>query len=162
MDKLDIEIIKLLLKDAQMPFRQIAQQLGKGTDTIIRRYSQLKKEGVIQKASIIINMKKCGFTGMCSFLINLRTGANAPVVFDKLSQIPNVVVVASTLGDYEFMVFSMFSDTADFGDLHDEIAKIDAIENIEICFSPKFMPPTFPSTKYYFKAVSNGQASNPE
>jgi len=80
----DQKIIKLLMKDAQMPFSKIAEQLGVGTDTVIRKYHRLKKEGVIHNASVIVDLEKCGHKGNVFFLASVLAGLDLHACLRRL------------------------------------------------------------------------------
>jgi len=84
----DQKIIKLLMKDAQMPFSKIAEQLGVGTDTVIRKYHRLKKEGVIHNASVIVDLEKCGHKGNVFFLASVLAGLDSSRLFEALIENP--------------------------------------------------------------------------
>jgi len=48
MDDADLRIIETLVKNSRASFRRIAKQTGLSTDTVMRRYKRLEKEGKIQ------------------------------------------------------------------------------------------------------------------
>jgi len=136
MDKIDHQIVNLLIKDAQIPFSTIAKQLGVGKDTVSRRYAKLKKEGIIQKSSVIIDLQKCGFKGSVNFLVTLQPEADPERVFEKFAETPNAIVVVRTLGDYDLMVECIFSDADDLTNLEEVITRIEGVRYIEGCFNP--------------------------
>jgi Lrp/AsnC family transcriptional regulator for asnA, asnC and gidA len=155
MDSVDFKIVGLLMKDAQMPFSTIATQLGIGTDTVIRRYRKLVKEGVIHYPSIIVNLKKCGLDGHAFISLSVSAGVDASRLYDQLSQLTNVLTVVYTIGDYDFWLHCVFSDLDDLIRLNKEISKIDGIKLISQVYLPtnSFMP-TLPTINYYSKAIS--------
>jgi Lrp/AsnC family transcriptional regulator, regulator for asnA, asnC and gidA len=155
MDSIDLKIIALLMKDAQMPFNKIAQQLGIGTDTAIRRYRKLVKEGVIHYPSIIVNLKKAGYNGHACISLSISASADASRLYDQLSQLTNVLTVVYTIGDYDFWLHCIFSDLDDLIRLNKEICKIEGIKLISEVYLPTdtFLP-TLPTLEYYSKAIS--------
>ncbi len=154
MDAVDLKIIDLLMEDAQTPFCSIAEQLGVGTDTVIRRYRKLKDEGVIHNASVIVNLKKCGYQCHAFFSVSVMAGTDSSSLYEKLIKIPNVLTVASTIGDYDFMLHCIYSDLKDLMRLNREIAGIDGIKYLAVVVLPTatFIS-TFPSISYYSKAT---------
>ncbi len=157
MDKVDRQIINYLLKDGQMPFSQIAKQLGISTDTVIRRYNTLKEEGVIQRASIVLNLTKCGFEAPIFLLIRLCPNIDTEQTFETISHLTNVIVVAQTIGDYDLMVMAVYTGHENFDNLVDSISNLKEIEYFDICMSKKdgrIKKETFsfPTYKYYSKA----------
>jgi len=151
-DKLDKQIINCLLKDGQMPFSRIANQLDTSTDTVIRRYNSLKETGVIQKASIVLDIKKCGFEETILFLIKLCPNADANKTFEVTSHMTNVIVVSHTMGDYDMLVQAIYSGIEDFNAIIDAVSNISEIEYFDVCVSQRSGVRYFPAYAYYSKA----------
>lgn len=154
MDKLDRKIINCMLKDGQRPFSKIAEDLGIGTDTVIRRYNALKEEGTIQRTSIVIDLKKCGFEGTILFMIKLSVDANAKKFFDLVANLTNVIVVSHTIGDYDLLVQAIFADIPDFYSTVQTIQRFPEIEYFDVCIG-RMVIHGFPSFAYYSKAFDN-------
>ncbi len=140
-----------MLKNAQQPFSNIAESLGIGTDTVIRRYNALKKEGIIQRASIIVDLKKCGFKQSVLFFIKLCPDANAKEFFEKISHFQNIIVATHTMGDSDLLVQAICSDIEDFNSTVSSIQNLTEIEYFDICIAPMQIR-NFPSYAYYSKA----------
>ena len=157
MDKIDHQIVNLLIKDAQTPFSAIAKQIGVGKDTVSRRYAKLKKEGIIQKSSVIIDLQKCGFNGVIDFLVKVQPGADPDIVFDLFAKTPNVIVVARTLGDYDLTALCIFSDAKDLSNLKKAITAIEGVRFFDVCMNPEIVNQNqmeyFPAFSYYSKAI---------
>lgn len=58
LDKIDVAIIKSLMKDGRKSFREISRELSISTPTIKSRYQRLVNLGLIKSVSLIIDMKK--------------------------------------------------------------------------------------------------------
>ncbi len=146
------------MKDAQTPFSKIAKQLGIGTDTVIRKYHRLKKEGVIHSASVIVDLKKCGFKGHVFFLVNVLPRTDSSRLFEELIQMTNVLTVVHTIGDYDFVLHCIYHDIDNLIDLQKGITKIDGIKSLSmVCISAKGFIPTFPAIGYYSKATPDSE-----
>ena len=61
MDKLDLSVIEILLKNSRTPFMQIARKLKVSESTIRKRVTNLEKNGVIKKYSLVIDTNRIGF-----------------------------------------------------------------------------------------------------
>ena len=151
MDKLDRQIINCLLKDGQLPFSKIAKDLGVGTDTIIRRYDALRKEGIIQRASITIDLKKCGFKETILFFVKLCPETDAEKFFDVVARMTNVIVVTHTMGDYDLLVQAICTDIEDFNITVEAIQNLREIEYFDVCIA-RLQIQTFPAYEYYSMA----------
>ncbi len=147
------------MKDAQTPFSKIAQQLGIGTDTVIRKYHRLKKEGVIHNASVIVDLEKCGYKGHVFFLASVLAETDSSHLFDELIEIPNVLTVVHTIGDYDLVLHCIYHDIDNLIDLQKQISTVEGIKFLSVvCLSAKDFVPTFPSIGYYSKAIPNSAA----
>ncbi len=159
MDKIDRQIINCLLKNAQQPFSNIAESLGIGTDTVIRRYNALKKEGIIQRASITIDLKRCGFKQSVLFFIKLCPDTDAKEFFEKISHVQNVIVATHTMGDFDLLVQAICTDIEDFNSIVKTVQNLREIEYFDICIAPLQIT-NFPSYAYYSKAFDQTVTDN--
>ncbi len=71
-DKIDKEILTELLKDSRQKFTAIAEKCNVSTSNIKKRYSKLKKTGVIKNSTVIVNAKKLGYQGHLSLYVNVK------------------------------------------------------------------------------------------
>jgi DNA-binding Lrp family transcriptional regulator len=62
MDKLDRDIIRLLQRNARMPFTKIAEELGKPDTTIHFRTRQLVEKGIVKKFGAVISPESYEYT----------------------------------------------------------------------------------------------------
>jgi len=62
MNKLDTEIVSLLIKHGRMPFAEIARRLGVTRAHIRDRVQMLQDDGVIEQFTTVINPEKLGKT----------------------------------------------------------------------------------------------------
>lgn len=127
MDELDEKIIRELIKDAREPFRKIAKKLGVSTQTVIRRYNEMKTNGTIVLSAVTIDLKKIGYVGTAHLLIKTKPGANATRTVELLSKTPNVITATRTIGSYEAYAVLAFRD---INDLYESVFKIKAIPDI--------------------------------
>ena len=67
MDKIDYLILSELLKDASLSFVEIAEKVGTTPYTVRRRYEKMKKEGVIHRCIVSIDLSKLGYQGKPSY-----------------------------------------------------------------------------------------------
>jgi len=61
MDETNVKVLKILLSDARLSYRQIARKLGISVGTVLNRIKHMEKEGVIKGYSAIINHEKLGY-----------------------------------------------------------------------------------------------------
>ena len=128
MDEVDIKIIAELLEDGRKPFSAVAGKIGVSTQTVIKRYNELKEKGTIQQCSVRLNMRKIGYEGTAVLLITCSPGSNIPEVINQIKKTQNVVVVTEAMGDFEGYAMALYRNT---NDLYERIQQIKKLPNIE-------------------------------
>ena len=129
-DKVDVQIIKLLQKDGRMPNTEIAKQVGITEGAVRKRMGKLIQGKVIQVVAVG-NLFNLGY-GVSGFLI-LHTGfKNTGHVIEQLQKIGNIWLIATIMGgggniDLEFFV----NNFEEFNRLLGQISRIDGIQKIE-------------------------------
>ncbi len=143
MDKMDLAIVEKLIKDARMSFRKIAEDLGVSPDTVISRYADLQKEGVIRGSTIVINPKKIGYQAMATFMIDISpahivgtesTPADSSHILDQLIQMPNIIVATKTVGDNDLLAIGVVFDFEHLAKVRNDIEKIQGVKDMQISF----------------------------
>ena len=127
MDNLDRKIIQELSEDARKPFMTIAKKLGTSTQTVIRRYNEMKANGTIGFSSITIDLEKIGYQGTAHMLINIKMEADSADIVEQLKKTQNVIIATRATGSYEVYAVTVFRDT---NDLFETVRKIKALPNI--------------------------------
>jgi Lrp/AsnC family transcriptional regulator for asnA, asnC and gidA len=130
-DELDKQIVAKLTLNGRASFTQIAKQIGISTDTVIKRYSKLRKNGSI-KVSIQINPNKIGYSSILDFNIAFTTpGSSSNTIVESLTKIPDIVTITRTSGDYDLQGTAMISAISESFAIQDQIARICGITKIE-------------------------------
>jgi Lrp/AsnC family transcriptional regulator for asnA, asnC and gidA len=132
MDEVDFKIMDILKQDARTPFTKIAQKLGVGTDTVIRRYKKLLNTGIISKPMLVLSSRICGFEGCVDFYIKLQQGKDVDETIAQLAKIRNVTLVGSTLGDIDILCGAFFTDFKDLIKLTQTIKVLDSIYSVGV------------------------------
>ena len=134
MDKIDWEIVDMLLRDARVSYADIGKKLGLGKDSIQRRVKKLNTSGILRTPISILDAKKCGFEGIVDFFIRLDT-ENIQAVEDQLSTLPYALVIGRAIGDCNFYFSSFYRDFEDIKVIISRIKKISYISSYEmICY----------------------------
>ena len=131
-DQIDLQIITELTNDARKPFRQIAEKIGISTQTVIKRYNEMKENGLIQHCSISINLKKIGYSGSAHLLITGARESNLSETMEQLRKTPNIIFATNTIGDFEGYAVLAFKDITDLYERILELKKSLKIENIKV------------------------------
>lgn len=99
-DKIDAEILKILLKDARTSFVQIARNCGVTTNTIVKRFKKLQKKGVIIGTATHVNLKDFGIEFPLSVDINVESGHSFQIM-ERLKRMPRFRSCFQVVGKYD-------------------------------------------------------------
>ncbi|MCW3998644.1 MAG: Lrp/AsnC family transcriptional regulator [Candidatus Bathyarchaeota archaeon] len=150
-DNYDLEIVKKLSENGRESFREIAKNIGLSTHTVISRYERMLHQGAI-KVSIQVNPKKLGYKALIDFNVaftSLRDCSSN--IVDALAEIPDVVIITKTSGDFDLHVTALVRDLRQVFTIQDHMAKIEGITQIEA--SARRVPEKWPSTQMYMSTM---------
>ncbi len=135
-DKLDKQILSMLMRNAKQAYTEIAKQLHVSGGTIHVRMKKLEDAGVVKGYNLAIDYGKLGYD-VCAFLgIYLDKSSLYDDVAAELESIPEIVAVHYTTGLYSIFAQIICRDTAHLRDvLHDKIQKISGIQRTETFIS---------------------------
>jgi Lrp/AsnC family transcriptional regulator for asnA, asnC and gidA len=90
-DQIDQKILSFLVKDARMPFLEIARQCGVSGAAIHQRVKRLEANGVITGSRLLVKPQALGLN-VCAFIsISLSEANKYPEVVEALKHIPEIV-----------------------------------------------------------------------
>lgn len=137
LDKIDWAIMAIISRNADMSFRKIAKKVGVSTQTVIRKYEQMKKS-VLPYSSITLDLRKLGYIGLGVFYIKTSHQYTISAVFDELLRVPNVISACKCLGISDIFATSPFSDLEQLYKVKQEIAKTPGVKQMEVFFDRPF------------------------
>ena len=104
LDSIDRKILKFLVKNARMPYLEIARACGISGAAIHQRIKKLEDTGVILGSRMIVNPKMLGFD-VCAFVnLSIQDPMMSISVAEKMKLIPEVVEWHFITGSYSAMV----------------------------------------------------------
>jgi len=140
-DPLDYRILSELLIDASLSFVEVAKRLNTTPYTVRRRFERLKKEGVIQKSSVTIDLSKLGYQGKAFLLITVSPNGNKVETIAYLRTIKNVIVVAQIIGPHDIIAIAPVTDLKSIQVLVKEARKAPFLQRVEIaCINDTYFP----------------------
>lgn len=102
MDKSDLKILHLLLKDARMPLSKIAKELGVSQPAAQKRIEKLKSKGIIVGSRALLNERIIGWKRA---LVALNSDRKSYMgLLEALKKLPMVTAVYQTTGPYSIGV----------------------------------------------------------
>ncbi len=103
LNDIDRKILKFLIKNARMPYLEIARECGISGAAIHQRIRKLEEMDVIQGSRILVNPKALGFD-VCAFIgITLKDPQMLISTMEKIMSIPEIVESHFVTGDYNIL-----------------------------------------------------------
>ena len=135
-DKVDIQILHMLMQNAMTPFTEIAQKIGDSRGTIHVRMKKMDSIGLIKSSHLMVNPLKLGY-GITAFLgVYLDKSSMYDNVVKDLEKIPEIVDCHYMTGTYSMFVKIICKDTLHLKEiLHDKIQQISGIDRTETFIS---------------------------
>ena len=110
-DKLDRQILHLLMQNVNRAYTDIAKELGVSGGTIHVRLKKMTELGIVQGAQLLINPAAIGYD-ICAFIgVFLEKGSAYKEVVEKMRGIPEIVELHYTTGAYSMFVKIVCRDT---------------------------------------------------
>ena len=135
-DKLDKQILDVLMKDANMPYTEIAKKLFVSGGTIHVRMNKLKDMGVVKGSHLSVDYEKLGYDVSAFLGIYLDKSSLYDDVAKQLMEIPEVTGAHYTTGMYNIFAKIVCRDTTHLREvLHDKLQKISGIQRTETMIS---------------------------
>lgn len=135
-DKTDLKILEILIQDAKRPYTEVARKVAVSQGTVHVRMNKMQEAGVIEKTTLKINHSKLGYDITAFIGIYLEKSALYESVLSKLKQIPEIINIHYTTGNYSMFVKIHCRDTNHLKEvLHDKMQQVDGIERTETMIS---------------------------
>jgi Lrp/AsnC family transcriptional regulator for asnA, asnC and gidA len=102
-DKYDLKIVQLLMKDGRMSASELAREIGDLSERSIRyRINRMVKEGGI-KIRAIVNPKAFGYNVIADIWVEVES-SHVQEVAEKIAKLVNVSYLATSIGEKDISV----------------------------------------------------------
>ncbi len=131
MDLIDLEILRMLRKNARENLGVIGDQLGVSKATVSRRISRLEEEGYVNAYTMQVNTGKLG---LMRALIGLQVvGSPLSAVIDELKKFPGIQYAHTVFGDHS-LICEVYSSSVDslYDLIQDKIVNIPNVQRVEV------------------------------
>jgi Lrp/AsnC family transcriptional regulator for asnA, asnC and gidA len=103
-DQLDEKILKLITKNARIPFLEVARECGVSGAAIHQRVQRLLNMGVVTGSEFIVNPQKLGYNTCAYMGIYLEKTKYHRQVVAAMREIPEIVECHYTTGQYAIFI----------------------------------------------------------
>lgn len=131
-DDLDRKILRIITKNARIPFKDVADTCGVSRAAIHQRVQKMFDNGVIVGSSYQVNPKMLGYQ-LCVYVgIMLTKASMYKSVSAELDKIPEIVESQFTLGAYSMLIKLYAKDDRHLMELlNSKIQEIPGVANTE-------------------------------
>jgi DNA-binding Lrp family transcriptional regulator/YHS domain-containing protein len=120
LDLKDLEIIKLLQKDARIPILDISKKLGMSRPSIKGRIDKLQKEGIIRGFTVIVNRNAV----QRHILLLIAMKIEEPTIFEQLKDMDEFLELYETMGGRNAVGRAIVSDMTDLQEFMGKLKKL--------------------------------------
>ena len=136
LDKLDYQIIQVMMENAEISYADLGKKLFVSGGTIHVRIKKLYEYGIVTGSRLNINTKALGFDVITFVGIYLQKSSMYEEVAQELKKIPEIVRLNYTTGTYSMFAEIICKDIQQLKHvLHDELQNIKGIERTETLIS---------------------------
>jgi len=135
-DALDEKILKLITRNARIPFLEVARECGVSGAAIHQRVQRLLNIGVVSGSEFLINPQKLGYNTCAYIGIYLEKAKYHTRVVQELTKIPEIVECHYITGQYAIFIKVQTKTNKHLKKLIDEeIQEIEGISRTETFMS---------------------------
>jgi DNA-binding Lrp family transcriptional regulator len=115
LDEIDIRILRKLISDARLSYRNIAEQIGVSPPTVLARVEKLEKNKIIKSYTALLDHEKLGYD--LTAIIEVTAIKNKVVEVEKvLSKYENVCAIYDITGLTDMIIVAKFRNRKELSD----------------------------------------------
>ncbi len=111
LDKLDHQILDILIDDTRTAFTDIAKKLDISAGTVHVRVRKMEEAGIVTGSTLNLDYEKLGYTFIAYVGIYLQKTSQTQFVIERITEIPNVTVAHVTTGKFNVFCKIRAKDT---------------------------------------------------
>ncbi len=133
LDQVDIKILQVLETNSDISLSEIGKKVGIfSASAISRRIENMKKEGIIERYGVELNLEKLGINFVTITFVKARYGPGyIQKIADHLLKIKNVISVYFLLGDIDFVLITKSRSKEDYEAILNKLTEIVEIERTD-------------------------------
>ena len=139
LNKLDWEIINLLAENAWRSQKDIANKLNRSQQAISIRIAKLKEEGIIKRATIVLDREKAGHIILFSLGCSIKTGFDPVEIAKKMRENPWLDEIWVMTGSHRITARGHVTDINKIENINRQIEKVNGIEKLDFQIATKLI-----------------------
>lgn len=106
LNKLDLQILRILQENARLTTKEIAAKVNLTTTPVFERIKRLERQGYIQRYTAVLDAEKLnlGFTVFCCVKLRTLNKNIASHFVECMQQVPEVSECYNISGEYDYML----------------------------------------------------------
>ena len=104
LDKTDSKILRFLVKNARMPFLEIARECGISGAAIHQRIRKMENIGVITGSRLMVEPQVLGLNVCCFICVSLTDSNKFAEVIERIKRVPEVVECHFVTGRHSLLL----------------------------------------------------------
>lgn len=130
LDETDIDILRILQRDAKVGVKNVAEQLNLTKTPVYERIKKLEQEGIIERYVALVNAKKVGgnIIVFCSVSLDVQKLPEIEAFKAAILDLPEVLECYLMGGSNDFLLKVMVEDLDAYH--HFSSGKLAALENV--------------------------------
>jgi len=127
LDEVDKAILRELISNARLSFREIARRIGVSTATVANKVRKMEEEGVIRGYTTIVDAEKLGYDIVAVIEVVISKGKVANVE-EEIAKAPNVQAVYDVTGESDAIIVARFKSRAELSNFVKKLLSMEYVE----------------------------------
>jgi DNA-binding Lrp family transcriptional regulator len=119
-DRIDINIIRALQRNARTNLADIARDCDVSIDTISKRFKKMKSTGVVRGTTILLNPKSFGYDCVASLGIDVNY-PHVKEIVEFVENMQDIVFCTRSMGKHDIFAISVLKNVGRLGQLKESI-----------------------------------------
>jgi DNA-binding Lrp family transcriptional regulator len=137
LDKIDLKIMNLLVRDSRIPYRNLASDVGITSNAIKERINKLISSGIVRNFAVIINPVIFGYEKECILILrHIDKTIKEQEILNRINLLGDIFVYAKQLGGVSIFILALRAGADDRIGIIVDLLRPVAIENIFIRYRP--------------------------
>lgn len=135
MDRIDIDILKLLRKKPDIPFLQIAKKIGISSITVQKRYEKMIEDGVFFGTTLMLDLSKIGFEGKAFLFIITSKNSDLRKIVETFRQMTNLFLIVEIVGPFDLLAMVVLRDVSEIIKIVNDVKAVPCVKKVEVALS---------------------------
>jgi Lrp/AsnC family transcriptional regulator, regulator for asnA, asnC and gidA len=131
LDKTDLMILGILIKDARSNLKEISKKCGLTASAVLKRTKRLRQEGIIVGTSISVDAKVFGFPFYATLLIDAADSLE-PHIKKTVRAMESVIVCAESIGRFNLCALIRARNIEDIKNITAMIKNLKGIKRVAV------------------------------